>query len=779
MSDLRSMRSNVLGAFVAGSIVTAFCLLLFWHDPLLFWNDDYELSILPVFADVARSWDEGHWPLLSPYSWVCSNLAGEFQYGTFSIFVNGVVILIWKLPLAFAQQAAALSITHLFVLGAGAFLLAKKRLSDNTWANGAIVQLLTSADRVRLFPGSATALSIFVALVAALNGWIVCWGATDWFGALGAFAWLPWAWWSLEKSFNLAHPTAVAAAAVLSGRPNEMPPKKPSAGVVDRKRLVMAVLWPAPFVYLVITGGFPYVVVMLALLVAWLSVKSLVENKNIRSIVPTLVGVALGVALAAPAWLALFAYVHGSAREAQPAVAHWQWIVPWRALPGFILPSWTVNWADFSSRMRPHTGTELACGLVAPVALLTAVISGGRAFVRQLCWDLLLLCAILVLAMIPTAGVFRWSFRWLPFFHLTLALCAAEALRRHELRVARPGLLALLLTGSVAVLTGVLHTSGPFSFPLACILLLLSALWLLCEQWRATTSVRHWLPAAITFAALLATYLCIPPNCGVPKYNLAPALNDPAPLDRSHLYLSVYPWAELNYGTQKRSGSVGQVVRLGSTSMFAGLKFINGYSPIRPAGIAREFKFTIHGEIDPDVAEAVLRDQSGALAELGIDGLSIAKEINLNPLASEWQLVFSNEEGRVYHRSGATFAPVRSVEWIDSIPDRTFAVATVSRIDDSRNRVEADVDVPEGEKSALLKFTRPYFPGYVGRLGHTALLVSSYRGLLPMVEVPGGSHGRVVLAYRPRWLVYGGGLAVAGAAMWILGVVAVAVSGRR
>ena len=35
-----------------------------------------------------------------------------------------------------------------------------------------------------------------------------------------------------------------------------------------------------------------------------------------------------------------------------------------------------------------------------------------------------------LLCMTPTAGLFRWSFRWLPFFHLVLAICAAEALRQ-------------------------------------------------------------------------------------------------------------------------------------------------------------------------------------------------------------------------------------------------------------------------------------------------------------------------------------------------------------
>src|SRR5256885_13635281 len=230
MSEPRSLRSDILGAISAGLVVVAFCFVLLRHDPLVFWNDDYELSILPVFADVARSWSEGHLPLLSPYSWVCGNLAGEFQYGTFSIFVNAAIVLIWKFPLTFSQQAAALSITHLFVLAAGAFLLAR--------------------DRKFSFQ-----LSIFVALVAALNGWIVCWGATDWFGALGAFAWLPWAWWAIERSLKVAP---------ASSRGSESDNRQDADSTSGRWRF----LWPAPFVYLVVTGGFPYTVVMLVLLVA-------------------------------------------------------------------------------------------------------------------------------------------------------------------------------------------------------------------------------------------------------------------------------------------------------------------------------------------------------------------------------------------------------------------------------------------------------------------------------------------------------------------------------
>src|SRR5438445_6214153 len=221
MSRPRSTRSEIIGAAIAGLIVVAFGLLVLAHDPPIFWNDDYQISILPVFADMARAWSHGEIPLLSPYSCVCGNLAGEFQYGVFSVFINALIVCVWKLPLTFSQQAAAVSTAHLAVLSAGAFLLARGRKLS-------------------------IPLSTLVALVASLNGRIICWGAGDWIGALGAFAWLPWAWWAAERT-------------------------------LDPTRSHWRFLWPAPFVYLLITGGFPYTVLMSALVVAWLALRAVFE----------------------------------------------------------------------------------------------------------------------------------------------------------------------------------------------------------------------------------------------------------------------------------------------------------------------------------------------------------------------------------------------------------------------------------------------------------------------------------------------------------------------
>jgi hypothetical protein len=708
------------GALLAGAIVLACSFVLLWHDPLLFWNDDYELSILPIFADVARSWSEGHLPLVSPYSWTCSNLAGEFQYGTFSIFVNAAVILIWKLPLTFPQQAAALSMSHLFALAAGAFLLARGR--NFSWP-----------------------LAIMVALVASLNGWMICWGATDWFGALGALAWLPWCWWSCERA-------------------------------LDGARSQWRFLWPAPFVYLLIAGGFPYTVLMLALLAGWLAMKSLGETRRLSSVWPLLVGVALGIGLSAPAWLALFDYVRGSARAAQESAAHFQWVVPIGALPGFILPSWTVSWINFQTQPMLHGATEMACGLIPPVALVCGLFLGGKQLVRRIGWEIALLLAVLLISMLPSANVFRWSFRWLPFLHLILAVLAAEAIQFLRLTSGERMGLSKLLTNPgawavalVALTIGgmkLASAGGPDAFPLAWITLAAATLWMATEYLPPRFSiVRNWTPTVLTAVMLITTYLCISPNGGFPKYELDERLRNPWPLDPARLYLSVYAQPEERYRREVVPAPFGLVLRPGSTSMWGGVRLINGYSPIRSAGVARVFASAIHGELDPDTAANLVEyeaDANETLAILGIDGLLIEASNPLSPQPTdEWNLAFSSAEGRVYHRRGAPLGVVGSVESIGDRPNENFAKSNVKLVEDSRQRVLVDVALPADSKPALLTFSRPYFPGYRASLGGRALTVESYRGMMPVVKLPPGSTGRLALFYRPWWLVWGGAISIA------------------
>jgi hypothetical protein len=293
---------------------------------------------------------------------------------------------------------------------------------------------------------------------------------------------------------------------------------------------------------------------------------------------------------------------------------------------------------------------------------------------------------------------------------------------------------------------------------------------------------RSWVPAIVTFVSLLATYLWIPPNCGVPKYNLAPELTHSAPLDPQRLYLSIYPAPESAYRIEAHPEAFGTTVRPGSTSMRGGIRFINGYSPIRPAGVAREFNCAIHGEIPADKAATLLEQESGPeglLARLGVDGIIVANDMGLIPDAtSEWRLAGATSEGRIFHRWEA-LPRVRSIESIESRPNEQFTKAGVSEISDRRNKVAATITVPAGDRTALVVFSRPFFDGYRATIGGRMLPVNSYRGLMPSVEVPAGTSGRLELFYRPWWLVWGGIVSISGLAIMLVSCIFAIKQTRR
>jgi hypothetical protein len=234
---------------------------------------------------------------------------------------------------------------------------------------------------------------------------------------------------------------------------------------------------------------------------------------------------------------------------------------------------------------------------------------------------------------------------------------------------------------------------------------------------------------------------------------------------------------------EKRPDPFGAALRLGSTSMFGGIRLVNGYSPIRPSGVSREFAFAIHGEIRSDVANGLLENESGPdgiLARLGVDGIIVASEAGTNPPPeTEWGLAVTTKEARVFHRRGEPFQIVRSVTAIDSRPNEQFAPAEISRIENGRNRLQVDVVVPVGPNPALLTISRPFFNGYRARIGARELRVDSYRGLFPTIEIPAGSSGRLMMVYRPAWLVWGGVVSISSLALFAMsGVFAISQTRR-
>jgi hypothetical protein len=745
---------------LAGGLVAAFFLLLLAKDPTLCWKDDYAISIMPVFADVARAWRHGEWPLLSPFSWACGNLAGEYQYGTFSPVVNLAAVAVDYLPAALPAKAAALSLSHLVLLAMGAALLGQRR-------------------------GGGMAGGVLVGVIAALNGWNVAWGATDWFGALAANAWLPWAWWAFEEA--LAEPA--------------LPPE--SAG----RWWWRCLLVPGVCVYFLIAAGFPYTVGMLGVITVWLALRTWAGSKvgtraeRARALWPLAAGWLLGLGLAAPAWLSLLEYIPGSDRAHGLNVVPIAWCVPWTAWPALILPSWRSQWPDFAALPVARYGIELAGGLV-PLALLGASAArlGWRGIARKVNWELGLTGVILLLCMLPSPGLFRWSFRWLPLFALALALTGvraaeAEDAAGHSRRrwAGNPGVWA---TAAVAIVWLAIWWKSDVTGQAV---YLGAETGLLVLGWAVGESLLHnaarrWLPAAVALCSLWLVYQTVPankagvntprpgqaPDASVPVYAIGQNILAAAPLstDRLYLCLSLEPY--LRYRDWQTPPNFGALVRPGSTSMFAGVHLVNGYSPIMSAAIGRRLEMETHGNIPARVGADLLAagsDGDKLLKVIGVDGLIVSFDYPLRvpPPEEEWQLVHSSDEGKVYHRRGGLLPAVTS----QAVDASRFGDAAITRIVERRQAVDADVNVPAGAKPALITFRRPFFPGYRATLDERAAAVSSYNGLMPMVELPPGSHGHLELRYRP-WAIILGSIVAGLTGLTFAALAAIAwIAGRR
>ncbi|HEX6099038.1 MAG TPA: hypothetical protein VF432_22185 [Thermoanaerobaculia bacterium] len=709
------MRAVVLSALA----VAALALVLVAIDPAFFVKDDFQLEFLPASHEVAQAWADGELPLLTRASWMCSALAAEYQFGVFSVFRMLLEGLAWLLPLSLLARGTLLFVVHVAIAGAGGYLLARSY-------------------------GVRPASALMVALIAGLNGWMLWWGTT-WYAITASFAWLPWYWLGLR-------------------------------GIAAGRRWSWA--GTAAALYLLITGGAPYVVAMAALIAlmnvlaqcrAWLQPASPGGGRAeatpyiaLRMVAAS----ALGLALAAPAVLMLLEYFPATARLNASTRFEDLWVVPVRALFAFVVPAFTTEWNVFRGAL-PHVGVELL-GAFVPLAALIGKRRRGLPAP-----ELILALLLLVLMLLPSAGPFRWSFRWLPLFHLVLAILGAIALEEAK----RAWIVGLVLLGiTVAFQPGVwIHAA------------VLAAL---CLAWSRFQTA---MPAILTAAAIVLTFAAFHDREEVSRWTIRTGTQ----LDPSRRYLAMYGVDSMQHAA----------LLPGNLPMLAGRKFVNGYSPMGLAALNDVFQFDVHGPIRPDRAEQLLRYESGRnqlLHHLGVDGLLVPVPLVQRNAAllsrNGWTPAARIADCFVLHRERlsdplflaalAVKTPGEQQAYEAVFQRRTPQLPVVLLADGGRERygprqlanvVEARNEttfVVRGKGSkALIVFRRPWLPGWRASIGETPLPVLRANLLMPAVEIPAGAEGEVRLVYRPRSLRIGA--AIAGLALLAMAAVAIRIRGAR
>jgi hypothetical protein len=784
------------------ALVLTLCSALLLKDPRYFWHCDFQLWFSPIYEDIARSWSAGEWPILSLDSWTTGNLAGEYQCGTFSLFHNAALVVLWKLPLTLPGKAAAFAMLYLCVLASGTVLLALRQ---------------------RISPPAA----VLAGICASCNGWIMAWAASQWFVALAGFAWVPWCWWAFECALKT-------------------------------KSARIRWLLPAPFVYLTISAGSPFAVLMLTVITAWLTIKTLATTSGIvrvpvtgtqaslpvrtagfqpapdsppvnprtgrmpvirtgwkpvflvrvRTIAPIAFGTLAGIALSAPSWMALIEYHRFSTRGDWGLLPQWSWVVPWRAWLGLLWPAFQTEWTGFFGKPEQHICIEMAGALLPLLALAIALRRNWRGVLRRERWLLALLAVSIVLVSIPMYGSFRWSFRILPLFHLTFVLLGARFLTSSK--AMRVALIAFVLTCAGPVIVLGLHFihQGSFDpasskpniayYPATAVIVWLWRLTAGLLRYRAERrAAARWLTPVAATALLIVSLYILPPAQAAFTHPFTDNLRSPAPLDPHRLYLDFVAGEDF-YNGQSAPLGWGAVLRPANTPLAADLHFLNGYSSFPGEGVPALFE--VFGDLRRDRAEELVSPAAAPMLDLlGVDGLIFGPTYAklAERLGPEWRLAHVSAEARVYHREPARAARVKTLAALEDRPGQRFAQPHISELRERRTSVSlkltpaaasepqldaaADIGLLAESAPALpvaIVFARPFYPGYIARLNGIEYPVRAYAHALPLVELPAGAQGTVEFSYEPGSLRYGVPIALLTALLLAIGGAGCA-GGRR
>lgn len=598
-----------------------------------------------------RAWSQGSLPLLSPYSWVGGALGAEYQFGVFSVARFVLEAIAWLLPLPLLGRAAFLFIAYAAICAAGAYLLARSH-------------------------DIRPPLAFMVAVIAALNGWMLWWGTT-WFAASAGFAWIPWYWLALR------------------GR---------------GKWSWLAVTVTA---YLIVAAGSPYVTVMVPLL--------LLFHLQRRNVLASL----LGLLLAAPAILMFAELFRAGARVAGQRSFGSMWTVPLSALPGLIIPAYKTTWRVFTES-QPHRSVELLGALVPLAGLL---VSRGRNLLRR---ELVLAILALALAMLPSPPPLRWSFHWLPLFHLALAIAGAHALQH--------------------------------------------------VRWSA-------LAAPLTILLIAVPFVLFSHESTVPLYERHDAALQRAPFDPSRRYLAMYGLEGIRE-IDLRPGNTPMLAGLHFINGYSPLG-LEGLATI----FRFEVHGTMPPDRAEEILRYE-SGRNQLLHHLGVDGLVVPTELAARnaPLLAQngWRPVARAGTCIVLHRTEHFAMPLfqsafavkvaNDADGYRAIGERKtpqLPVVLLTAGGPTRywqrelanvreTRLQTSFEVRGKGPRALVVFRRPWLPGLRATLHGEALPVLRADMAMPAIELPPDAYGEVRLFYRPASLI--AGLVIAALALLIMSI---------
>lgn len=729
---------DIFYIFCAAMAVIVGCSVLWVIHPNFFWIDDMQSQHISAYIDMARAIGEGSFPLISPYSWNGGQLAGELQYGVFSIFQLSLSCVICNLPISMSSMAALFCVTYLLILSAGSYILGRS---------------------YRLPPY----LNFLMATSLPFSGYLILWGTKSWFPILTSLAWLPWAWATLRWTMK--------------------EPDRPLTAICG-----------GLLIYLVFSAGWPFTNLMLLLIGAWMITTKIFQTKSLPKIKYFILAWVIGLLLATPTIIMFIEAMKWSTRGHAWFHPQRAWMVPWPAFWGLFLPAYETFWMNFDVVWTPRFSAELFCGVAPPALLLLVLWKGKKSMFKKVLPEIFLLGILFLLTSLPTLTPLQHSFRWLPLFHLIFLLvvallwnfyttdenCIAQmksewkgVSRAYTLCASLTAIVTSLLFARVAVLkmigTPPLRIASYSILGILCVWIVVSRL--------VSLRVNQWLISIVSLISLMISLAILPNPNLLPEWKIPEKIRAAYPYKQDSLYLALIDYNAIYRFYDLYPEDDRAILKFGNLPLASKVKFINGYSPTYPTGINFLFLFAWSGFTGPStIREFVTHPE--LLDFLQIDGVLIPKKLYPSlALPPSWSRTYESANLSLYERAAPT-PSARSVSQAILTPDakqfiiqnkdnnrwsqcliespslesqqtQTFAQANLTSIKETRLGVTADAQNSDPHRPALVIFKRAWYPGYRAFLNQQELHVYISNLCMPAVQLPPNASGKLSLQFRP------------------------------
>ena len=182
------------------------------------------------------------------------------------------------------------------------------------------------------------------------------------------------------------------------------------------------------------------------------------------------------------------------------------------------------------------------------------------------------------------------------------------------------------------------------------------ALAALCAGWalfdwltRNRPNLQAWVAPVVMAASVVLPWQFFESSNSTPQWRLDHRILDHGPLDTNDSYFVFMSFNDA-YATDSENGLLR---RFGNTAMYAGVRFVNGYSATAPQCLEKLFWLGWSGFISPPQARPWLKREAspdGLLQQMGVDGIGARPRLRrLRPATQKlgWNVVLRTKRGHI------------------------------------------------------------------------------------------------------------------------------------